>query len=433
MRILLILPADGTYRYEGYFKKSISYAPLTLTILAALVPAELNAQIDIIDEGVQNPDYDLRENYDVVGITCVTSSSLRAYSLTKYWKNRGAFTVLGGAHPTLMPKEASFHADSIVVGPAELSWPQLLRDYLNGTQKKVYESNISGEFSNPIPRRELQSQNYLSVPTLIANRGCKNQCEFCSVHLLSGHGGFVRPIEEVVDEIRQLKSRRVLLLDPSPTTNKEYFKKFLKAIVPLKIKWAGLSTINIVNDKELLNLAVISGCEGLLIGFESLNQLNINNMKKIFNNVEKYKEAVKTLHNNNISVLGSFVLGFDNDTKESIRLMPKLIDEIGIDLPRFAVLTPFPGTGLFRRYKSEGRILTEDWSLYDTEHVVFRPKLMEPDELQQLLYDTWKETYSLGRILKRAAGFKRNKLISLAASFGFRYYANNIAKRNIRS
>lgn len=429
VKILLILPYDTTYRYEGFFKRSISYAPLTLTTLAALVPPGMNAEIDIIDEGVQKPTYHSK-SYDIVGITCVASSAPRAYLLAEYWKKRGAFVVLGGAHPTLMPEEASKYADSVVVGPGEESWPQLLLDYKDGKAQKIYSAAKSDFSACPVPRRDLLPKGkYLSVPTVIANRGCKNACRFCCINRLWGGKGNTRPIEKVVEEVKSLNTKRILLLDPSPNSDKEYSKELLKSLIPLKIKWGGLSTIDIVDDPELLELTVKSGCEGLLIGFESINQSNICMTGKTFNNTLKYKEAVKTLHKNGICVLGCFILGFDNDTAESLLQLPDIVDDFKIDIPRFAVLTPFPGTEIYSGLKAEKRILSEDWALYDSNHVVFRPKQLVPSELQKVYFEVWEKTYSIQRIIKRVVSSCRDKTIMLTANIGFGYYSGNIKRQ----
>lgn len=426
MRILLILPADKTYSHNGVFRRSISYAPLTLTTLAALVPDDMHAIIDIVDEGVQKPDYD-RKQYDIVGITCVASSSARAYALCQYWRSKGAFVVLGGVHPTLMPDEASTHADCVVSGLAENTWPLLLRDFVNGKTKRYYRHLPIGQVSCPTPRRDLQpSHLYLPVPTVIANRSCLNHCEFCSIHGFFDRNSVTRPIEEVIDEIRSLRCKRFILLDPCPDSARDYAKEFFEALIPLKVKWAGLSTVGLVRDKELFDLVVRSGCQGLLMGFESLTQSNVTTSHKPFNKVRDYREVVRALHQKGISVLGCFVLGFDGDTSESLAEMATMVEELEVDLPRYSVLTPFPGTELFARLEKEGRILTRDWSLYDTEHVVFQAAMMHPVVLQQALSDVWKQSYSIGKIAKRVSNLRSNRLFGLAASLGFHHYAHKV-------
>lgn len=427
LKILLILPYDRIYRYRGPFTRFVLYAPLTLTTLAALVPPELNAQIDLVDEGVQKPNY-AHKTYDLVGISCLASSSTRAYALAKYWRDKGAFVVLGGPHVTLMPEEAGQHAGAVVVGPGEKSWPQLLHDWQNNTPKKIYQMDYPHQLSTPPARRDLQAKfvYYLSAPAISANKGCLHRCQFCSIHKLYGAKSVTRPIPEVVDEIKRLNTKRILLLDPCLSADKAYTQQLLEALIPLNLKWAGADTIDTVYDPEFFDLMVRSGCEGLLIGFESLCQDSLNATGKPFNRVRQYKESIDILHANGIGILGCFVLGFDDDTPHNLEQTASLVDELGVDLPRYALLTPFPGTNLFTRLKKENRILTEDWSLYDTEHVVFRPKHMSPWELQQLHYHTWRKTYSLPRVIKRFKAAKNHQLMMLLAGLGFHLYTRQL-------
>lgn len=425
MRILLILPSDSTYRFKGAFKRSLSYAPLTLTTLAALVPPELNAEIEIIDEGMQK--HVCRKSYDVVGITCTASSSQRAYELARYWRSKGAVAVLGGVHPTLMPEEAAAYADSVVVGLAEETWPRLLKDVLSGQLKPVYKATVSRFLSSPLPRRDLIKPHlYLPVPTVLANRGCGNACDYCSIHAANGHSVAVRPVEEVVEEIRSLNTRRVILLDPCLDSDRDYALNFFEKLLPLRVRWAGLATVDVVRDKELFRLMVKSGCGGLLMGFESLTQSNMTSSRKAFNKVVEYAKVVRTLHDNEIPVLGCFVLGFDEDTVESLYAVAGAVRELEIDLPRYSVLTPFPGTELFARLEREGRIITRNWSLYDTQRVVFQPAKMTPGQLQKVLSVIWRQTYSLNNIGRRLMRLKSNRLSCLAVSLGFRNYSYSV-------
>ncbi|MCP5105032.1 MAG: B12-binding domain-containing radical SAM protein [bacterium] len=430
MKILFILPSDSIYKYKGAIKRTITYAPLTFTTLAALIPGELEAEVEIIDEGVQKPDYE-NKMYDIVGITCVVSSAPRAYELAGYWRKRGSHVVLGGAHPTLMPEEAARHCDTLVKGFAEETFPQLLRDFQKGEIKKVYEQDKECPLSSPNPRRDLTAKKlYVSVPTVIANRGCRNDCEFCAIPRMWGRKNFTRPVAEVIDEIKRLNSKSVIFLDPSPISNKEYAKEFYRALIPLKIRWAGLATINITKDMELFDLIVQSGCIATLIGFESLSQESMALSRKGFNRVEDYKRVIETLHRNGISILGTFVLGLDGDTKESLNRMPELIAELGVDLPRFAVLTPYPGTDTFNKLKRDNRLITEDWSKYDSEQVVFKPKNMTANELQQIFYGVYEKTYSLKHVVRRTIRSKR-KIMSGIFNFGLRKLVYNMTRYTI--
>jgi len=427
VRILFILPFDKTYRYKGSFNWAISYAPLTLTTLASLVPKELNADIKICDEGVSKPVTD--GFFDIVCITCTASSANRAYELCSFWRGKGSYVILGGSHPTLMTSEAKQFADTVFVGFAEQTFPQFINDFIKGKPQKIYKHICEGEYlSMPVPRRDLLAKRYMPVPTIVANRGCANSCAFCAIHKMWGSAGLTRPIGEVVDEIKTLKSKHYIFLDPSMSSNPQYAKELFNALIPLKINWMGLSTIDTVNDDELFNLMVKSGCEGILAGFETINEQSLIGVGKKTNKVSGYKSAVAKYHEAGISVLGTFVAGFDNDTKQSLYDTVDLIDEIGVDLPRFSILTPFPGTDMFADYEKQGRIRTLNWDMYDTMHVVFEPKNMTADELQESFTGMWKRTYEYKRIFKRINNVKRNRLANLLPALGFRFYAERMCR-----
>lgn len=432
MRILLILPKDNQYFYKGAFRKTISWAPQTLTTLAALVPRELNADIDIIDEGVQRAAYN-KKKYDIVGISCGTSSCLRAYELCQYFKRMKSYVVLGGHHPSQMPEEALLYADSVVVGMAEVSWPQLLNDYINGSPKQIYQEHSITTFNPPHPRRDLVKKNlYNKIPTVLATQGCGNKCEFCTMNRVWNRH-YKRPIREIINEIKTLQSKYIFFLDPNITFDKQYAKELFESLIPLNVKWASAGTIDVYKDDELLELMAKSNCLGLLIGFESFSAESLKNCNKASNDINVYKQAVEKLHACNIKALGTFVLGFDGDTKESILETVENVEKIKVDIPRYSVLTPYPGTPLFAKLKNEDRILTEDWSLYDQEHVVYHPQNISPQDLEKLLHYTWKETYSFKRLLKRSYNSPNHKLLIMLNNLSFRHYAFKLKNKNLRT
>ncbi len=431
LKILIILARDATYYYNGIFRSSVTYAPLTLTTLAALVPEELNAQIDIVDEGTEPADYDAK-SWDVVGITCCASSSARAYELCDYFKKRGAVTVLGGAHPTLMPQEAAMHADAVVVGAGDRSWPQLLREFAAGAPQKIYCQEPCDRIHHPVARRDLlRKKAYLPMPTVIATLGCGNQCDFCAINHLWGNQ-YRRDIDEVVEEIRMLGSKMILFLDPNLTYDKDYAKELFSRLIPLNIHWGGLAGTDFTADRELFELAVTSGCKGILMGFESFSAESLAVERKDTNDIAAYRDLVRTLHNRGIGILGTFMLGLDGDTPESLGQMVSRIDDLELDLVRFAAITPFPGTRLFERIRAEGRILTEDWRYYDQEHVVFQPRHIRPAALQNLLHDVWRRSYSMQRIFKRFCNAREGRFLLLGANLGVRHYARKLHEADAR-
>jgi radical SAM superfamily enzyme YgiQ (UPF0313 family) len=279
----------------------------------------------------------------------------------------------------------------------------------------------------PIPRRDLLNpRKYITRNTIQASRGCPANCDFCVIPKVWGRAFHHRPIEEVVSEIKQMKTKEILFLDPSLTADTEYAKSLFNALIPLRIRWAGLSTVKIGENNELLKLASASGCTGILIGFESVWQKCLDESSKSFGKVSKYKEIIKKLHDYGIAVLGCFMFGFDNDDNSVFERTVEFANSSKIDIIRYAVYTPFPGTMKYKELFDQGRIIENDWGFYDNEHVVFKPAMMTPDELQEGLYKAWKQSYSVSSIFKRLRGLKPFYWESFLANCGFKYYAQNL-------
>jgi radical SAM superfamily enzyme YgiQ (UPF0313 family) len=428
LRIALLSPRGPLYRHRsGIWKKSLRYAPLTLTTLAALVPPDLPAELTLIDEGVDEIDPAL--SADLVGISAITGSAPRAYELADHFRQRGIPVVLGGVHPTLMPDEAAQHADAVVVGYAEQTWPQLLRDFASGCMQARYVQDDTFTLAGaPFARRDLlNAEEHVIAHTIEATRGCTHRCDFCVVPA-AWKRFYTRPVAEVVADIRQMGAQRLIFLDLNLIANRAYACELFHALIPLNISWGGLSTTHIARDDELLDLAARSGCRGLLLGFESLAPLSLRETHKLFNTRQDYAEVVRRLHERGIAVQGCFAFGFDNDTTETFAATAEFAIDTGIDLPRYAILTPFPNTALYHRLKQEQRILTEDWSLYDGQHVVFQPRQMSPAELYRGTEWAWKQTYRWSSIARRLLRARIQLPLALSANVGYRFYAHNLAR-----
>jgi radical SAM superfamily enzyme YgiQ (UPF0313 family) len=237
-----------------------------------------------------------------------------------------------------------------------------------------------------------------------------------------------RPVAEVIDEIRQMGARRLIFLDLNLIANRAYACELFRALEPLNIRWGGLTTTTIAHDDELLDLAARSGCRGLLLGFESLAPQSLHETHKAFNARRDYREVARRLHARGIAIQACFAFGFDHDTRDTFAATVEFAIDAHIDLPRYAILTPFPATPLYRRLKQEQRILHEDWSLYDGQHVVFQPATMTPAELLRGTEWAWKQTYRWSSIARRLLGARIQLPLALAANTGYRFYARNLAR-----
>lgn len=425
MKIALLAPAGAMHRYNGMFHKGLHYAPITLSLLAALVPGELNAEVVIYDETAEAIPLDT--DADVIAITCITGTSSRCYRFADYFRSLGKKVLLGGVHPSLMPQEAALHADAVLTGLGEETFPQALRDIRDGCLKSLYvgdpHTDISGR---PLPRKDLlKKKKYITLNTVEAVRGCNHSCTFCAYPAAFGKGVIPRPVEDVIAEIKSFKGKEVIFPDVNLIANSQYAKELFTAMIPLKKWWMGLTTSAIGHNDELLDIFQKSGCKGLLIGFESVNQDTQQAIHKGVNHVHEYKALMDKLHRKGIMVMGCFAFGADEDGPDVFQRTVELCLEAKIDLPRFSVITPFPGTPFYRELEAQGRIVERDFAMYDVEHCVYQPKQMTKEELEAGIAWAWKEVYSWKNIFRRLdlTKWRTVKSIYMLVNIGYRKYA----------
>jgi radical SAM superfamily enzyme YgiQ (UPF0313 family) len=321
-----------------------------------------------------------------------------------------------------LPEEASLHADAVVIGEAENVWGPLIEDFRANRLKTIYQAaELSDLRDLPIPRRDLLKQGMTFSPYSIqTTRGCPFGCHFCSVTKFFGGTFRYRPVEEVVREIESSDRKTWIFADDNIVGNPAYATRLFRALIPLKIRWGGQSVLHLAKNKELLELAAKSGCLGLFIGFESLNELSLQSVNKAVNKVRDYEECARKFHDHGILVLASFVFGFDHDDKSVFeRTVDFLIKNkfVAASLP---ILVPYPGTRLYQKFEEEGRILTRDWSKYDYGHVVFRPRLMEPEVLAEGARWAQGEFYSRTSTISRLAYNWRHPLVALVMNASYR-------------
>ena len=425
MKIALLAPAGAMHRYNGMFHKGLHYAPITLALLAALVPKELDAEVRIYDETAEAIPLDLEA--DIIGITCITGTAARCYRYADYFRKKGIKVILGGVHPSLMPDEARKHADSVIVGLGEDNFPKALLDFKNGClQEMYYQDKCTDIGGRPLPRKDLlKKDKYITLNTVEAIRGCNHSCTFCAYPQAFGRKVYKRPIEDILAEIKSFKGKEVVFPDVNLIADVKFAKELFTAMIPLKKWWFGLTTTAIGDNEELLDVFEKSGCKGLLIGFESVNQETQKNINKGVNRVNEYKTLMEKLHKRGIMVMGCFSFGSDEDKKDVFKRTVDLCIEAKIDLPRFSVITPFPATPFYNELESEGRIIDRDWAMYDVEHCVYKPKHMTKEELEEGIAWAWKEAYSVKNIFKRLDLTKRKtvKSIFMLLNIGYRKYA----------
>ncbi|MDI9497504.1 MAG: radical SAM protein [Bacillota bacterium] len=428
MRLAFLAPAGAMHRHDGSFGHSLHYAPLTLTTLAALVPENFEHEAVIYDETVGPIPLDLEA--DLILMTAITGTAARVYAYADYFRARGIPVVLGGVHPTLMPDEAQQHADAVVTGFAEQIFGQLLEDARAGQLQPRYSQQPGFTMAGrPIPRRELLSRRgYITKNTVEAIRGCQLPCTFCAYPAAFGRQVYRRPVEEVVAEIAALNARVVVFPDVNLIADRSYALKLFRAIEPLKVSWLGLATSHVGFDAELVSCFARSGCRGLLIGMESVNQASQSFINKGVNQVTNYYELMQILHDNGILVQGCFAFGGDEDDPGVFDRTVELCIKAKIDLPRYSILTPFPNTAYYRQLESEGRIIDRAWPMYDVEHCVFRPRQMTPEELEAGTFRAWREVYRYRSVHDRLKPYRLAPWLSLPLNMGYKGYADRIER-----
>jgi len=396
MKIALVIPMNSSkssrsfYDYKFYStfllsRRYISYL-LAIPTLASLTPPQ--HEIRVFDENIEDIDYTWEA--DLVGISVRTMFARRAYSISGKFRERGVKTVLGGIHPSMCPEEALEYCDSVVVGEAENIWPALLQDAENGCLKRLYKAeNFSELRASPAAVRTSLSREMYLQDIVQTTKGCPYHCEFCSVYAFDGQKIRNKTIEQVIAEIQDIKSTHskykkknaIFFADDNIIANKKYARELFLALKEHNINWMCQASINISQEDELLGLMRDSGCGAVFIGFESISRENLATMHKEINLRYDYVEAIKKIQSYGLLVHSSFIVGYDFDSPSTFDELIDFIQETKLLAPLINVLTPFPGTELFKRLEKEGRILHKDWSKYDTKHVVFAPPMLSPKVL----------------------------------------------------
>jgi len=360
---------------------------LGVITVAALFPPDW--EVVVIDEAIETVDLDAEA--DLVGISTLTLDATHAYELADHFRKRKIPVLMGGMHPTAIPKEALQHADAVVIGETEGVFDRILSDFNEVRMKGIYKSETLPDLTQlPRPRYDLLRPKHRSIlHSVQATRGCPHDCEFCSVTPFFGHQYRLRPVKEIIADLeasfKQSRSRTVFFVDDNIGGRADYAKELFRALNPLKIRWGSFASVAMTRDRELMRLASKSGCIELFIGFESLSQANLDALHKSWVRADKMKEYVRIFHDHGIIVEGAFIFGHDGDQKDIFRKTVDFIQETCIQVPVFGILTPYPATRLRASFETEGRLLPEakDWRLYDGSHVLFKPIHMTPEEVEE--------------------------------------------------
>ncbi len=359
-KLLLIKPAGVLKHYSTQIEvakllgKRTGSVPLALPVIASITPK--NYKIKIIDEDVSSLPKWFKP--DLVGITMITSNSERGYEIAKKYRKLGAKVVLGGAYPSFNIEEGLKYADSIIVGEAENSWKKLIKDFEKKSLKSVYRAEEHIEFSEAImPRWDLiDTKKMFSIPVQ-ASRGCPFMCEFCLTTQIYGRKVRRRKIEDVINEIKKLPKKNILFVDENLTIDKKYAKELFRQLIPLKVSWICQSSVDVADDKEMLNLMAEAGCRHLVIGFESLKPDSLKETHKFQNNPENYVRVIENINKAGIHVYASFIIGFDEDKPEDFDVFRKFIENSQLPVFNLSILGASKGMELHKRLEKENRVL----------------------------------------------------------------------------
>ncbi len=415
--------------------KQVIYPPLALGIIAKLTPD--NWEVELIDENFD--DFEFRKA-DLVGFTALTSSVTRAYELAQLYREKGIKTIIGGIHASMMPDEAKEYVDTVVVGEVESVWPDLIKDFEKGILKQIYSGKLLPMENAVTPRRDLFHKDY-KFASVQTTRGCPMSCDFCSVHTFNGNSYRLRPVEEVLDELETIEHRLVYFVDDnligygkrSQQRSIDLFNGIIER--GIDIDWFCSASMNFADNEEVLELAAKAGCRMVLLGIESERIDQLKDMNKRLNakmGIDSYDAVFKKIHKHGIAVLGAFIYGLDTDTPATMLARTEYINNADIDTAQATVLTPLPGTGLFKRMLKDGKIFLNnypnDWQHYHFSKVVFNHDIMDRTTFENALNENWELLYNETTLKKK---FMRTLKQTNSSIAGIWSYGSNIQYHNL--
>lgn len=399
MKIKFILPA--LEEAKSPFWRPIKYSlfpPLGLATLASLCSED--DEVIIVDEHIEN--INLNDSPDLVCIESYITNAYRAYEIADSYRARGIKVAMGGLHATSMPQEARKHADVLLLGLGEKSFPGFLKDLKAGCEMTVYEQGDVDFDSLPLPRRDLfKKERYLVPNSMVFSRGCPNRCSFCYISSFyrNGKSYYTYRIDRILEEIDSMKGRHLYFLDDNIFADKKLAREVFRQMMGMKKLFQGAITVNSVLEDDTIELAYDAGFRSAFIGFESINQENLVSTNKRSNVVSNYSEVLRKLDRLGIMINGSFIFGLDSDTSDVFDRTTEWAIKRAIATATYHILTPYPGTSLFDKMKDENRILTENWSFYDTRHLVFKHPCISKEQMEEGYKKAYNDFYKWRNII----------------------------------
>jgi radical SAM superfamily enzyme YgiQ (UPF0313 family) len=403
MKIKLILPS--LTEAQSPLWRPIKYSlfpPLGLATLAAYLDG--NDDIDLQDQHVE--ELNLNDAPDLVLIQVYITNAKRAYGIAKQYRDRGIFVAMGGLHVTSLPEEAEQYADTIFIGPAEQTFPEFLRDFRSNKVRKRYISTTGRTIEDqpPIRRDLIKREKYLVPNSLVMSRGCPHHCDFCykDSFFKGGKSFYSQRVDEILTEISGLKGKHLYFLDDHLLGNPKLASGLFEGMRGMNRVFQGAATVKSILDGNLIEKAAEAGLRSLFVGFETLSTENLRQSNKSQNLRVDYVRAIERLHDLGIMINGSFVFGLDHDDKDVFKRTVDWGVKNAIATATYHILTPYPGTRLYESMENSGRIITNDWDLYDTRHVVYETKGLSAKELEAGYHWAYKEFYNWNNVLEAA-------------------------------
>jgi radical SAM superfamily enzyme YgiQ (UPF0313 family) len=402
VKVKMILPAltEATSPFWRPIKYSL-FPPLGLATLAGYLDHD---EVEIQDEHVET--LELQDTPDLVVIQVYITSAYRAYRLADHYRSRGSYVVLGGLHVTSLPEEAAAHADTIFIGPGEDTWPRFLTDFRRGQPATIYRSHVRSLAGLPPIRRDLIERRLYLVPnSIVVSRGCPHVCDFCykEAFFEGGRSFYTQTVDAALAEIARLPGRHLYFLDDHLFGDRRFASALFEGMRGMGRLWQAAGTVNAVLAPDLLEKAVDAGLRSLFVGFETLNPANLTEQRKYQNLRRDYTAAIHRLHDLGVMINGSFVFGMDGDNGSVFARTVEWAVEHGIETATFHILTPYPGTALYRRFEEQDRLSIHNWDLYDTRHTVFRPAHLSAQQLEAGYHWAYKEFYRWSSIARGAS------------------------------